>query len=163
MQSNRVVKRTGALPLALGTISFAVCFEAWGLIPHLLPVSAIPFIILGNRLGSELRRRVRGLKARHPESGRGSSVARRNSQKHRVEIWIVISDVHVPGPISGLEFATLVQGFFSTRPVAPDVWFHRGRTDRRFRLPAERDRISNSVGAGRPHDHARRRSVSRRP
>ena len=37
MQSNSVVKRTGALPLVLGTISFAVCFAAWGLIAAFAP------------------------------------------------------------------------------------------------------------------------------
>ena len=37
MQPNSLVKRTGALPLALGTISFAVCFAAWGLIAAFAP------------------------------------------------------------------------------------------------------------------------------
>ena len=37
MQSTNLVKRTGALPLALGTISFAVCFAAWGLIAAFAP------------------------------------------------------------------------------------------------------------------------------
>ena len=37
MQPTNPVKRTGALPLALGTISFAVCFAAWGLIAAFAP------------------------------------------------------------------------------------------------------------------------------
>jgi NNP family nitrate/nitrite transporter-like MFS transporter len=37
MQPTNVVKRTGTLPLALGTISFAVCFAAWGLIAAFAP------------------------------------------------------------------------------------------------------------------------------
>ncbi|HVW85625.1 MAG TPA: nitrate/nitrite transporter, partial [Bryobacteraceae bacterium] len=37
MQPDNPVKRAGALPLALGTISFAVCFAAWGLIAAFAP------------------------------------------------------------------------------------------------------------------------------
>src|SRR6478672_12696524 len=37
MSSPRSVTRIGLLPLALGTISFAVCFAAWGLIAAFAP------------------------------------------------------------------------------------------------------------------------------